>query len=376
MRADLTQKIEHKIIFVAPEFAELSKRLVSALHVHTHSSVESFLYRETDYERRVGRLFGRLLHGIIQIATFPKPVCARLELIAGYLRFDRRKFEQDLDVFLVGRTCQHIIFVKPMLFRKTTYERTIEKVESRKSTIILWDALWRTPWIEALIPLAYQVFSTEIVTEHPALSSLPIPFPDAPCLSSSSGNHKERRGRPVFFFCGAWSADRVVNAVRVRRALRTIDAVFICHLVTDRRILRCLSKLLNMKSTSLSAEEHGVLVGASDVLVDLGRVQQTSPSDRLIVAQRAGLCLLTTNSAMRTLGGPIVLFGNEPIRSVRDALTVSALGRDDVRNRWRIASGANDIVLSERDWVQRICFDRSGVNPTSDPTDCVAGGHP
>jgi hypothetical protein len=345
------------VLFMTPEFGDLSERLSAALTNLGLNRTACRSFREAAFERRGFVPLTRVLRFAAQVFPLGRRVRAILEGLICVLRFDRARSECEIMDSVKELRCRHLVIVKPMLFTPASFQRLIEQVGASEVTVVLWDALWRTPTITSLLKFANRVFTTEVedLQYLPSCATyLGLPVRDVHSDASEMVVNEDKDSpldTEVFFTCSAWSVDRFLVAMRLRHHIRDCGAEFQIHLVTPNRLLAWIGRFVGFNPSPMSPEQYSDATSKCSVLVDLGRVGQSSPSERLQDARRANLPLLSANASLSMIGEPIVTF----VQGVSFAVwRTRALARLQPKQRevlWNLNPNLPDRFLSEFLWA-------------------------
>jgi hypothetical protein len=345
------------VLVVLPSFGQLSEQLTDELHGACRADFTSTIigFQESDYERSVGRLLSRIIRVVCGLLRLPIATRERAEELVQRLRFDQTAFVYDLRSIIGTRTYDHIVLVKPMLLNEPSLAAILRSSEAHRVTVVLWDALWRTPSIRRILPLATTCFTTEPSDVGGCLVLLSVPTIVDSNKSEFAPHPTNRMLRPSYFFCGSWSVERFIEAVRLRRRLNRDRSHLCVHLVTGNRILKFLGGCFGFHAESLSPDENRALTRRCDVLIDLGRVGQSSPSERLAAAANAGALLLTTNELAERVGFPMI-----HLRPSIDAAVLqceSQLRQHDrasIQRLWSRNEEAKSLLVSGPCWAKAV----------------------
>jgi hypothetical protein len=326
------------VAVIGPKFGTASQAIDQAIRNHSgDENVESLWYEESAFERPLGRLIGRLVRLVVQVVPLPQRFCSATEWFIGSVRFRRKvSVTQQLAWAESIGSVDHLVLVKPMFLRRNDLAKLQQTTGAATISMVLWDALWRTPSIRGLQSQT-RVFSTELTDcKTFGFTALPVPTFDcfknselepgscevtigtrAPNLVSSSSAQPIR-----LFFCGSWSLDRWLAARRLIAQVRLLENDFTkqvpanptterlfkfdVHLVTNNRLIAWVTRLSSASAQSLNDANYQGQVEQCEVLLDFGRMGQSSPSERLGTAARNGKLLLTTNPQLASIGVPVV----------------------------------------------------------------------
>jgi hypothetical protein len=375
MHKQLEKRSEESVdvCFVAPEFGRLSQNLEAALTRGGQTSVSTHLFAESEFERKGFVPLTRGIRAAHQVLPLRESIRMRAEKIICALRFDSRKFEKRIMKSVAGVKCRHLVVVKPMLFSEEGFRQLVDQVEASEVTVILWDAIWRTPTVLRAATIADRVFTSEFddSLQLPTSRYLGLPaerfgagsFEPSnaePSNAESSNaepsnaerNNAERNG--TFFACGAWSADRFLAALRLRRHLGQQGMRFRFHLVTSNRVVARLGSLAGFESSALGADDYARAVQACGVLVDLGRTGQSSPSERLRDAEKAKVPLLTTNVALARLGDPVVTTADGILPAVFACKTLLRSSTNQIGALWEENKNVKAVSPTREEWADEV----------------------
>jgi hypothetical protein len=319
------------VVFVAPEFGDLSKRLAALLSNDGSDSVSTWFYSESTFEKARFVPITRLLRGLCQLLPLRRQSRALVENTICALRFDRKRFDSEIVSSLSNLRCRHLILVKPMLLSDAAAQQIVERSGASDLTVILWDALWRTPTVEPHLLRASRVFTTEQEDVSGIKNGFYLGLPESDCSTSEEGDNAYNVNAaigdfPTFFTCGSWSVDRFVAAVRLRCSVRKIGGKPNFHLVTQNWFAIAAGRALGFHSRELDPAEYRRQISVCDVLVDLGRVGQSSPSDRLNDARTLRRTLLSTNRTLTAIGDPVVTTKDGFDAAVRRCVEIARSG--------------------------------------------------
>lgn len=351
--------MHREVMLIGPRFGKLTGRLVDSFcTIYPADQVGSYLYEESAYERRIGVALSRFLRVVVQVLPCSTKIRRVVESFIGRVRFRGADMRADIMNATQNNTCTYLVLVKPTYLSPSAFSELRAALNARQASIVLWDALWRTPSIESLLAHADHTFTTEPsdVEGSALLQHLPVPMgPDFATLRSIPRLEKENRP-PNFYYCGSWGADRFVVAVRLSRAIRRIGASADFHLVTSSRLTRTLNTMLGFGSDPIAPELNMGLVAACDVLIDLGRAGQSSPSERLGDAIFADKVFLTSNVSLVEFGPPIVVVGKDPKQTISECIRLlKGDGRiGHVAKSWRSNSAVVHFCVSMEEWANRV----------------------
>jgi hypothetical protein len=351
-----------KVLFVAPVFGDLTDRCRDALVDHAApGTVVSFTYKESDYERPAGVFASRILRLFSQILPLSNVARTRLETIVGKIRFQNKRLAQDVTAAARSNRCDQLLLVKPSYLSVQDLIELQSASGCSSTSIILWDALWRTPSIAKLFSDVDQVFTTEPddANEKHSVRLLAVPKSAERFENIGDSSNRQRLHHSQstkFFHCGAWSADRFLWAAKVARIVRSLDATSEIHLVSEQRFARVLNRRLGFGSRALSSMANLRGVQECDVLIDFGRIGQGSPSERLADARSAGVVLLSTNPLLRTIGAPVVVIGGRRPKDILLAALecVSLVRESKPADAWGNQKLQNDLEIDAEMWVTAI----------------------
>jgi hypothetical protein len=131
---------------VGPAFGAASRQVEGALTSrHQAGEVRFFWYEEAAFERRIGRWIGRLLRVLSQVLPLAQSTRREIERLVFRVRFDRLAAVRSIRTWLddVGKV-DHLLLIKPCFLVARDLQEIREKASAHVS-IVLWDALWRTP---------------------------------------------------------------------------------------------------------------------------------------------------------------------------------------------------------------------------------------
>jgi hypothetical protein len=309
-----------------PSFGAVSVRLGTALRSHPGVRVSGeYWYAESCYERRAGKALSRVLRTVCDPFPLPSGVRERVEAVCASVRFRRGRAAADIGNMIAALgPLDTLILVKPMFLRSEDIEGIRVATGARTLVLYLWDALWRTPDIRPLLPLFDAVYTTEPADCSDTIRLLSLPRGEAqpsrfgdtagtgatarPERSSTDGHgpaNSATDGHGVFF-CGAASLGRLISAVAVRKECRRRSLP--CHvaLVTDNRLAARVVGRFGFTAHALAPEQYRDALSSCDVVLDLGRTAQTSPSERFGDAVAAGKMFLTANPTFAVSYPPVI----------------------------------------------------------------------
>jgi hypothetical protein len=355
------------VLVIAPTFGSLTDRIILALtDVLGPENVRSIVYRESDFERRSGVFVSRILRMFVQSARVSQHRRAKLEMVISRVRFRNGDLAEDVLCRVDQTTCQHLVLVKPTYLDNESLAELVQRTGAERVSIVLWDALWRTPTIKPLLGVVDQVFSTEPVDAEKTacIQLLPIPAGGTRQVRKEQEGTDDQHSGVQFFYCGSWSLDRFIAAVKFRQASRFTTSSAILHLVTGNPILVTMNRLLGFKSARLTEVENQRFQKHSDVLIDFGRIGQTSPSERMLDAKSNSTVLLTTNVAFAKSGAPIVFTADGFREAIDRSLELCAHSRskETIAKDWAEMPGLDRFFLSGSDWASTV-LQRSRSNP-------------
>ncbi len=371
------------VAIIGPRFGTASQAIEAAVRNHVgDENVRSLWYEESAFERPLGRLVGRLVRVIVQALPLPQGARALSERFIGIIRFRRNEVvaAQLAWARSIG-ALDHLILVKPAFLKRADLQAIRQAVHAQAVSIVLWDARWRTPSIEHLTQNA-KVFSTEPTDcERYGYSPLPVP-PIKSAKSVVSSCSKENLtisphstvwtnidGPLRVFFCGSWSLDRWLAARNILTAARSIESTIegdsvglrprrqvVCelHLVTTNWFTVWVSKLLPVQVKPLGVTDYEQSVERCDVLVDLGRAGQSSPSERLHSARRSGKLLLTANSSLKQLGFPVIVVENSNWYSALFSCVRVAHHDAQIEQAWDEQTGVDGFMVTSEVWANSV----------------------
>jgi hypothetical protein len=374
-----------KVAIIGPKFGIASQAIDEAVRSFVgQENVESFWYEESRFERKIGRTLGRLVRVFFQAAPLSHKSRAAVERFVGAIRFRRScAAESQLDWAGSIGTADQLILVKPMFLRSADLQRVRESLQAKAVSIVLWDALWRTPTITKLMPHS-QVFSTEPTDCHAyGMTLLHVPSAESElgsenhdsrsnqsATASSHHDYSPAIDRPTrLFFCGSWSLDRWLNARRLISAIRYLERDsagtlqegpkkerFSCeiHLVTSGRATSWLTQKSGIATRPLSVVCYDRGVAQCDVLLDLGRTGQSSPSERLAKGMRHSRIVISVNPHLKTVGFPLLNVDLDGWNSVLLRAEEALAKNDPIAQCWRTNYAAQSFITTKREWVQKV----------------------
>lgn len=340
-------------VLVLPKFGRLTDDIVEIVSAADPNTLYTYVYSESSYERKLARRPTQVLRSLVHL--LPSVSMKRLaERLIVKVRYRSNEMAVDLLEFCEGVHADHLIIVKPALLGPEEFARIRKRLGVQLTTIVLWDAMWRTPLVEALLPQAEAAFTTEPadVVRFPSLAELPVPRSQANSVVQCTG---DERVSPAFFGCASWSLDRFLAARKFVAAASCADIGFCVHLVTDRPLLKLLNRLSGIESDRLDVEENRRMVGGCEVHVDFGRRGQTSPSERLTDSAIAGVLLLTQNPWLAGAGYPVVDGRKSWVSGVVAAKAL--IGREtkhERANTWQDRSDLAPYLMSGSQWFEML----------------------
>ncbi len=343
-------------VLVLPEFGDLSDRMIKVLSSENPEGLHTYLYRESTYERKKIRLVTQVLRSVVHLLPLNVGMKSSVEQKIAWVRFRQREMVRDLLEFAKGVEAEHLILVKPFFLREGSLFELQRATGARLVTMVLWDAIWRTPDVANLLPLVDRAFSTEPsdVARYSNLAELPT--------LKRSGEQGEVRLESVapeqaidFFSCASWSLDRFVAFRSIVREVRETGNTFRFHLVTTNPILMRLNRFVGLHSERLNPDQHAALVAMCAVHVDVGRRGQSSPSERLSESAEAGTLLVTSNSWVASLGYPVVDAGSGWPEGVRNAIALRSRHSPNERRRcWYANREFEPHLMTPGKWVESL----------------------
>jgi hypothetical protein len=210
---------------------------------------------------------------------------------------------------------------------------------------------------QSLVPLADVTFSTEEADckQHRSFQYLSLPSLAPKAHHGVILAPPDSSDRRSLFFCGSWSADRWLSARKLLQAARAANLTAEVHLVTANIVIAAVTKMIGASPSALSSTAYEACLARHGILVDLGRVGQQSPSERLGDAQRFCMVLLTTNASLN-VGEPVVVAAPDSFASGLDqAISMIA----DCASLWESNAELERFSMSETDWAQAVCSVRN-----------------
>ena len=386
-----------RVVIIGARFGTASQAIDAAIREQVgDDNVQSLWYEESRFERKIGRSVGRLIRLAVQALPLPQNVRSLSERLIGAIRFRRREsIAEQLKWAQSIRPADHLLLVKPMFLRPNDLDALRKSVGATRVSVVLWDALWRTPSVGKLIHIA-RVFSTEPTDcKWNGFTLLPVPplvlhqnsERDARSNSLTVGESLPPLGpsnveQPIrLFFCGSWSLDRWLSARRLMAAVRSLENglskgevgpsarrkfIVTVHLVTENKLAAWLTAWVRGISTPLSAVEYEEGVAQCDVVLDLGRAGQSSPSERLSTAAKNGKILASTNFQLEYLGFPVVPI--KPKGWIEALKSCDAAFRTNVpiQSLWEANSVSRAFVITPGEWANSVL--RSSENQEVSPS--------
>lgn len=376
---------QQRVVIIGPKFGTASEATDMAIRNHAgNENVQSFWYEEAACERRIGRFIGRVIRVVSQAFPIPQRILSLLELVVGTLRFRRSAFvaEQLAWAHSKGPT-DHLLLVKPMFLRRNDLFELRRALQVETISIVLWDALWRTPSIKELVHDA-SFFSTEPTDcEAYGFTLLPVPHPKrfskhdpqhnhSPMVSTEAAlpNSSSPIAKPVrMFFCGSWSLDRWLAARRLISAIRQLENGsstarskammeprfdWDIHLVTTNKVVSWFTKLSGLKTTPVKDHAYSQSVAQCDVLLDLGRSGQSSPSERVAAGIEHGKVVLSTNPYLRSIGFPFISVAprewNKGLLCCEQAVAEGI----SIKRMWDSNKSAKGFSITLEEWTNQV----------------------
>ncbi len=332
---------------VIPRFGSLTEDVIDLVGQGA-DTLHTYVFDESVYERRLVRPLTQVVRSLTHLLPGTR-VKRAFELLFAFGRFRTDEMVADLLRFCDRVRADHLIFIKPSFLSEEEFARVRSKLEAKVVTIVLWDAMWRTPRIAHLLPHADAVFTTEPsdVAVYPSMVELPLPRP----LPKADGQRNDVQRTPVYFGCASWSLDRYLQARGFVAAVARCGVTYQVNLVTDRMLPELLNRFAGIDSARLEPEENWRLVQGCEVQVDFGRRGQTSPSERLVDSAMAGVLLLTRNPRLSGVGYPVVDASRSWAKGVASAQ--ESIGRESKGDRvksWQSRSELRRYFVSRVDW--------------------------
>jgi hypothetical protein len=174
------------VVVIGPKFGTASQAIDEAIRNQVgDENVQSFWYEESAFERPVGRFLSRLVRVMTQVLPLPEPVRSATERFIGAVRFRRVDSVKDQLAWAGSLDpVDHLVLVKPMFLRASDLAQLRQTLKAASITIVLWDALWRTPSTGSLLSGA-RVFSTE-PTDCQSFGFTLLPVPSVEPLNTST----------------------------------------------------------------------------------------------------------------------------------------------------------------------------------------------
>jgi hypothetical protein len=368
---------------IGPSFGTASQRIEDAFRnadsasVTTRSDMPRLVthwYHESEYERFCGKWISRILRAMMQILRVSAKRQERVEGWITSVRFDHGRAKKDIHHWAanIGHA-RCLVLVKPIFLTTEELDSLRVQLAAQRVVIIVWDALWRTPTIRPLVEFVDETFSTEPSDCSIAakISYLPLPNFRVPARMlqgddvALGAESREEMGaesaatlatgadlKGQLFFCGSWSADRLIELAKLRRAARQYGIQTQFHLVTTNPAAALVTKMVGASPRGMPEYEYAHRAASSEVLVDLGRRHQSSPSERLDDARRYGRVLLTTNTALSVFGPPVFVVTDSVAKALATALAFAKTGK---AARWW---ATNDVVsqhtIRDESWVEMV----------------------
>jgi hypothetical protein len=370
------QTCHHSVAVIGPRFGTASQAIETAIRDHVgDENVQCLWYEESEFERKVGRLIGRLIRVVSQVLPLSNGLRSQLELFVGLIRFQRSAAAaQQLAWAQSCQTVDNLLLVKPMFLRQSDLLKLWESLEAKSVNIFLWDALWRTPSINNLVGNVH-VFSTE-PTDCQAHGFTFLQVPRATQLLNDSEGSPSRSkvaqpvqtndpwhaSKPVrLFFCGSWSLDRWLSARKMMSAIRQLEKgsssprfVSEIHLVTTNRVAGWFTRTSGFKTTPVDQRAYEQLVAQCDVLLDLGRLGQSSPSERVAAAIDHGKIVLSTNPHLKSIGFPAITVESEGWEEGLQRCERAEVDQNSLKAFWNTNQASRDFAISAEDWVEQV----------------------
>jgi hypothetical protein len=351
-----TGRPEHmRRVLVIPEFGDLSDRMIKILSSENPEGLHTYLYRESTYERKKIRLVAQILRSVVHVLPLNDGLRSSFECRIAQVRFRQREMVRDLFEFAKGVEAEHLILVKPFYLREDSLGLVQRAIGARLVTLVLWDAIWRTPDIANLLPIVDKAFSTEPsdVARYPNLAELPTPKRlSEQSEASRSGIGADPDQEIDFFSCASWSLDRFMAFRSIIRAVHETGNTFRFHLVTTNALLMGLNRFVGLNSERLSPDKHAAHVARCTVHVDVGRRGQSSPSERLAESADAGTLLVTGNPWVGSLGYPVVDASGGWSVGVRKAIEQwSWHSPNERRECWYTSAAFQSHLMTTKQWA-------------------------
>jgi hypothetical protein len=390
------------VALIGPKFGTASQAIEAAARNHVgDENVQSLWYEESAFERPIGRFLGRLVRVMTQVLPLPKSARALCEQFIGVIRFRRKEAvaEQLAWAQSIGNADQ-LILVKPMFLRPEDLRTLCQLTRQKTVSIVLWDALWRTPSIKSLIEDA-NVFSTEFTDcgEH-GITLLPLPSMQDPAFESTTDSSEVDQGtaqyledstdinRPVrLLFCGSWSLDRWLAARRMAAAIKLLKEnpgtseqtsnprfTYRIHLVTANRAVSWFTNRTGFKTDSLNSAEYSKLLSSCDVLLDFGRKGQSSPSERMAAGMKSNKIVVSSNKYFGEVGFPFICVKDNRWREALLWSEQATIDRLPIKTAWATNQAAESFTTTSEEWARQVMGDvgRTGHRP---PRELYAAAH-
>jgi hypothetical protein len=126
------------------------------------------------------------------------------------------------------------------------------------------------------------------------------------------------------------------------------------HRVTTNKAVSWFTQAFGLKTSPLDGATYDHLVASCDVLLDLGRSGQSSPSQRLAEGIEHGKMVLTTNRYLENIGFPFVSIGsggwNQGLLQCQRAI----IDGTPIELSWATNSGAQSFLTTTTDWAHQV----------------------
>ena len=373
------------VAVIGPKFGTASQAIDKAIrNHHGDENVESLWYEEAEFERKLGKFLGRVVRLFTQALPLPQKVRSASEWFVGTVRF--RRIDSVSGQLAFARSIapiHHLVLVKPMFLRRRDLDELRQTSGATTVSIVLWDALWRTPSIGYLLS-GGRVFSTEPADcQTFGFTALPVPTLEMlePFeLNNASSESVVRDGKPGLgssnseqpirvFFCGSWSIDRWLAARKLISEIHRLEKDSLTarskssdnhqfdldiYLVTTNSAVGWFTKISGLKTTAIDEHTYSQFVAQCDVLLDLGRSGQSSPSERIAAAIEHGKIILSTNPFLSGIGFPFVSVETEgwgkALLRCKMAVTEGTL----IKRCWDSNTTAQSFTVTLEDWANQI----------------------
>ncbi len=344
--------VSKRVALIGPSFGAASAHMAEALRSSPRvAELTEYWYDESIFEKPIGRFVSRLLRVLADTFQLGPTNRQRVERISERIRF-RRDHARSIIMEQIESMAEFdtLLLVKPMFLRSADADFLRQRAKGTQVIVVLWDALWRTPSIRQLAFGVDAVFTTEVSDCNALIAHLPLPFQ----VNDAVARRRERSRGEGLFFCGAASLDRIRDSVAVKRAVTELGLVARIHLVTHNVVVGCLIRRLGFSSEAIGRSAYQSELRRCRVVLDLGRVGQGSPSERLADAVHHGKALVTSNPSLGVVGSPVVWIPS--FRGSKAELLAAVRKADELvlDDKWEQNEAANALLVSYGEWVRRV----------------------